>query len=141
MISPSKPDSGFTLLEMLVVLAILGAVLAVTVGAMPRRGGTLDLTNAADGVAGTLRLGRARAIASGRPVVFTPSQGGRGYALDGQQHVLPPAVTLAMTGPAAISFNPDGGASGGAVRVASAVRAMLVRVDWLTGRVLITEAR
>ena len=123
MTSPSKPDSGFTLLEMLVVLAILGVVLAVAVGAMPRRGGTLDLANAADGVAGTLRLGRARAIALGRPVVFTPSQGGRGYALDGQQRALPPAVTLAMAGPAAISFSPDGGASGGAVRVASAVRA------------------
>jgi general secretion pathway protein H len=133
--------AGFTLIEMLVVLAVLGAVLAVTVGAMPRHGGTLDLANAADGVADALRLARARAIATGRPVLFAVLPGGTGYTMDGQARALPPSVQLATAGPPAISFGPEGDASGGTLQLASASRAVQLRVDWLTGRVVASEAR
>ena len=141
--SPAKGTligpQGFTLLEMLVVLTILGAVLGVVAGALPKRGGTLDLTAAADGVAGALRTARARAIALGRPVLFRAVPDGRGYGVDGQNHAMPPAVQLAMAGPAIILFSPEGGSTGGVIRIASAVRAMQIRVDWLTGRVVLTE--
>jgi general secretion pathway protein H len=131
---------GFTLIEMLVVLAILAAVLGVVAGALPRHGGGLDLTGAADGVAGALRLARARAIALGRPVQFTLAEGGHAYAVDGGLHAVPPSILLAMAGPAAIRFGPDGDSSGGAVRVAGTARALLVQVDWITGRVAIADA-
>ena len=72
---PRFGAAGFTLMEILVVVVLLGLVLAIVVGAMPRRGGGVDLAGAAGDLAGALRLARARAIAFGRPVV-APTPGG-----------------------------------------------------------------
>ena len=58
----------------------------------------------------------------------------------GGLHAVPPSILLAMAGPAAIRFGPDGDSSGGAVRVAGTARALLVQVDWITGRVAIADA-
>jgi general secretion pathway protein H len=138
---PSKATvKGFTLIEMLVVLAILGAALAVTVAALPQRGGGVDLAAAADGVASALRLARARAVAAGHPVAFALAGDGRSYTVESRTQPAPPAVQFSMTGPTAIRFDPGGGSSGGGVRVTGPHRALEVRVDWLTGRVAIAEA-
>lgn len=134
MISARK-SGGFTLIEMLVVLAILGVAIGVAVGAMPRRGGGLDMANATDSVSGALRLARARAIASGQPVIFSVAAGGAGYLIGREERKLPPSIRIAMAGPPAISFGPDGSASGGIVRVVGVTRTALIQVDWLTGRV------
>ncbi len=129
--------AGFTLLEMLVVLAILGVAMATAVGAMPRRGGGLDLADAAGRVADALRLARAQAIAQGRPVEFAIAADGRGWVVGGRAQGLPPSVTLARDG--AIRFDPEGGATGGAIRLRGAAQSVLVRVDWLTGRVSVAQ--
>ena len=130
---------GFTLLETIVVVVVLGLMLTILAGFVPRRPARLELANAADTVAATLRLARARAIASGRPVTV---QTGAGVLLvDGLARPLTGSPALAMAGPPVIRFAPDGSASGGAVRVAGQARAMLVTVDWLTGRVAIADVR
>ena len=139
-ISP-RSGRGFTLIEILVVLVLLGLALGIVVGAMPRRGGGVDLAGAAGDLAGALRLARARAIAFGRPVQVAPTADGGGYAVDGQIRRLPPAIALALDGRAAIGFGPDGNATGGTLRLAGDGRVVLLRVDWLTGRVAIAEAR
>ena len=132
---PPRP-SGFTLIEILVVVVVLGIVAAGVAGAFPQRGGRLDVVDAADQIAGALRLARAEAIAFGQPTSLVVDADGRGYQVGLEHHGLPRAV-LATS--ALIRFNPAGGASGGTVRVAGRSKAMLVRVDWLTGRVVVME--
>lgn len=129
--------AGFSLIEMLVVVAILGVAIGIAVGAAPRRGGGLDLANATDSVAGALRLARARAIASGQPVIFSVVPGGGGYLIGREERKMPPSIRIAMAGPPAIRFGADGSANGGGVRVDGVARTALVQVDWLTGRVAV----
>lgn len=131
--------AGFTLIEMLVALAILGLATAVVAGFLPRNHATLDLTAAADGLADTLRGASARAMARQVPVMFTASADGHGYALDGATAQLPPDVTILL--PAPIRFAPDGSASGGEARLAAGSRMRVLRVDWLTGQVSVADAR
>lgn len=135
---PRRGAGGFTLLETVVVVVVLGLMLTILAGFVPRRPARLELANAADTVAATLRLARARAIASGSPV--TVRAAGNVLLVDGVARPLAGPAVLAMAGPPAIRFAPDGSASGGAVRVAGQLQAMLVTVDWLTGRVAITAA-
>ena len=137
--SNRRPPGGFTLLETIVVVVVLGLMLGILAGFVPRRPARLELANAADTVAATLRLARARAIASGRPVLV--QAGGHVLLVDGVARPLSGPAELAMAGPPVLRFAPDGSASGGAVRVAGQNRALLVTVEWLTGRVAIADAR
>lgn len=123
---------GFTLIEMIVVLAVLGLALSLVLLHGSARSPGLEFDAAVREVAGTLRLARSRAIADDRPVtvVIVP----RGFQLDGGAViVLPPA--LSMTGNGLIRFLPDGGSSGGQITLHMEQRVMTIEVDWLTGRV------
>ena len=133
-------QAGFTLIEILVVLTVLGIVAGIAIGAFPQRGGRLDVAAAAVDVADALRLGRAQSIDFGTPVTFSLDSDGHGYLIGRQHRALPAAVMAAMAGPAEIRFDRLGGANGGAVRIVGRALMMLVRVDWLTGRVVVEEA-
>lgn len=132
---PQPSACGFTLIEMLVVLVILGLALSIVAGFAPTGRGTLDLASGTDQLASALRLARSRAIARQQPVLFTVTADGRGYVLDGVAKGLPPTVVAAMEGVPVIRFAPDGSSSGGAVRLATGNRMRQLRVEWLTGRV------
>jgi general secretion pathway protein H len=129
---------GFTMIEMIVVIAVLGLALSVVVGFAARGHPGLDLASAADGLAGTLRSARVRAITRQSTVMFTPLAAGRGYAIDGVVHSFPADVSL--TAGAGIRFAPDGSSSGGVLRLATGGRAKVLQVEWLTGQVRIADA-
>jgi len=133
-------QAGFTLIEMIVVIAVLGLALSVVASFAPRRHAGLDLASAADGLAETLRTARTQAIVRQSPVLFTPAADGRGYAVDGAFRALPPDVVLTSAVP--IRFAPDGSASGGVLRLAGADgRGRLLRLDWLTGQASVADAQ
>jgi general secretion pathway protein H len=142
---------GFTLLEIVVVLAILGLALALIVGYKAPWSSTLDLKATAAEVAEQLRLARAEAIARDRPVEFTLDLAQHRYRVgDRPAHSLPAHLAVRMLtiageqrGPSggAIRFNPDGSSSGGRISLSAGSRRVAVGVDWLTGRVSIAEAR
>lgn len=148
---PSRPGtaSGFTLIEMLVVLVVLGVVVGVVVARGPARSQTLDLRAVAGEIAETLRVGRTRAIAGNRPVTFTIDLAQRRFFLDGTAPRPLPAgldvVVRAAAGEAdgprqlGISFLPDGSATGGVIALGVGARRMQVLVSWLTGRVSVTD--
>jgi len=136
----SGRSRGFTLIEILVVLVIMGLALAIVAGFLPRGHVGLDLATSADQLAGTLRLARTRAIATQQPVVFAAAADGHGFLIDGKAQALPRSVVLSLPGAAWIRFAPDGSSSGGAIRLSAGTLSRTLRVDWLTGRTVVADA-
>ena len=141
-----SPHAGFTLVEMLVVVAILAAALFLLAVRGPARNAALDLRAATEQVAGSLRLARARAIETGGPVQWTLDSAAHGYRLGSElPRPLPPALAASAQNadgrPATgVRFAPDGSASGVQVVLALGTRRTVVGVNWLTGRVSVSSA-
>jgi general secretion pathway protein H len=131
-------NRGFTLIETLVVLLILGLGLSIVAGFANRGHAGLDLASASDELSSALRHARMRAIATQTPMTLTADATGHGYRLDGQVHLLPPSLRLSLEATQAIRFSPDGSSSGGSVRIQRDGAVRHVRVNWLTGRVTTT---
>ncbi len=143
--------AGFTLLELLVVLAVLGLVLGIVVTRGPMRSAALELRAASSELAGALRSARARAIVSDRTVLLVIDTATHQYQTGGDPpRSLPWSVAITVTAPAnlvagnwltGIRFSPDGGSSGGIVVLADGTHRALLSVDWLTGRVSLGDER
>ncbi len=137
---------GFTLIEIVIVLAVLGLIAGLIVYRGPPRSPLLDLRAAGGDVARILRLARSQAIMSNRPVVVVFDMSRREFAVGGSApRALPAALGLSVIGGAAagarqvsIRFAPDGSSSGGHIDLAEGERREQIGVDWLTGRVQIT---
>jgi len=146
-----RPTAGFTLIEILVTLAILGFALMLFVGYKAPWSTALDLKGTAAELAQQLRLARAEAIARDRPVEFALDLAHHAYRIDdGPAHPLPGRLAVQMLtivgeqqgpGAAAIRFNPDGSATGGRISLSAGRRRIAVGVDWLTGRVAVAETQ
>jgi general secretion pathway protein H len=126
---------GFTLIEMIVVLVVLGLTLGLVIGRGPMHSTSLDARTAAREVAQVLRLARSRAIALDRPVWVS---------LANVAHGVPRAVGVAATSftgepIAGISFAPDGSSSGARIALGELGSVRHVVVDWLTGRVSVDD--
>ncbi len=141
-------DAGFTLVEMLVVLAIL-AVTAAASGLMlsgGRAGRAVEAT--AGRLAADLARTRIDAIRSGEPRALVFDGAANGWRREGAPPVvLEPGVRLDLStarearatagpgGTATVAFLPDGRSTGGRIDIRSGtVRRSLV-VEWLTGTV------
>lgn len=128
--------AGFTLLELLVVLAILGVVLAVAVPLLGQRNAGAAVAGAASEIRAALRTARETAIAESRPVAFRGDDGGywidrRHYGLGGKD--TESGIRVAVVGGSRISFFPSGGSSGGNIVVRGAALSREIAVDPLTG--------
>lgn len=122
MSATGKTDArGFTLIEMLVVLAVLGLVSGVAFPAVERAVAQQRFRLAAGEVEATLRGQRASAIAQGiRLGVASP-------ALDGAMTVDLPAAGL--------DFYPDGSSSGGQVTLSDGRAEVRFVIDAATGEI------
>lgn len=131
-----RDDAGFTLIELIVVLGILSAMIALVLSRAPLQGGRLDLDAAAREVAGSLRLARSQAIVANHAVFWTA--GPAGFGAEG---TLPQRVnaTVIIQDVSAIVFAGDGSSSGGLVFVRLGDQYIGIDVDWLTGRVWISD--
>ena len=81
--SKQSRDAGFTLIEVLVVLVILGLTAALVLARGPVRSAGMEARTAASEVAETLRLGRSVAIAGDRPAAVTLDVASHWLTLDG----------------------------------------------------------
>ncbi len=82
----------------------------------------------------------SRAIASNRPVPvrFDPAASSLQVGADAVRR-LPAGIGIAAA--PTILFRPDGSSSGGTVELASGSRTARIGVNWLTGRVVVADAR
>lgn len=146
-----RSTAAFTLVELLVVLTILALVAAVMAPYMPRLIPGAAVRTAALEVAAGLRHARSRAIHEDGDVIFQVNVRDGTYIMTGESrpHRLThgPFDLLIHTAvqekaddiTAGIRFFPDGSSTGGRVRVAKGSRSYDVTVEWLTGRVAISD--
>ncbi len=136
---------GLSLLEMLLVIALIGAIGVLTVAALNGGIAGMQLRTASKQVAAQLRYTRSQAIASGRSQKFTIDPGAHTWrAPNGRSGDIPKSVGIVFTGArevqprrgeGAIVFFPDGASTGGRVKLHAKQAAWNVDVAWLTGEV------
>jgi general secretion pathway protein H len=134
---------GFTLIELIVVMVIAALVLALVGTSISRSITGAEMRTAARKVAANLRYTRTQAILQKSEQVFLVDTEARSFqAPDREPIELPEGMNVELmtartelTGEAAggIRFYPDGGSTGGFVRLESDNRVYRVSVAWLTG--------
>jgi general secretion pathway protein H len=139
-------NAGFTLLELLLVLLLMGLVYALAGPLIDTGTVGLDMKAAARQLAAGLRKARSVAVTEHREAVLTLDVEGRKFAVSGDAtiYTLPTKLEYALftaqsevmeekTG--GIRFFPDGGSTGGRVTISVGESKQIVDVDWITGRV------
>lgn len=138
--------AGMSLLEMLLVVALIALVGLLTVGMFSRGTAGMQLRGAGKEMASQLRLARTQAIASGEPQRFivTPARH-HWQGAGGREGSVPPQLQMHFEGAAqlqetagegVIEFHPDGGSSGGLIGLRQGNARWTIRVGWLTGEVV-----
>ena len=150
------PASGFSLLEMMLVLVLVAAATLLAVSALGGGMQGMQLRSGAKDLAAQFRFARAVAISSGQPqdVVVDP-QGRRWQGAKGRSGNLPDGGEIVFTGAraeqfargpvdtgkGAVRFFPDGAATGGRVRLLANGAGWDVDVGWLTGEVRVSRVQ
>jgi general secretion pathway protein H len=136
---------GFTLLELLVTLAVLALAVGLTLPLLGRSTETIRARAEVAAFSALLRHARERAITTrqAHAVVIEPAQHRvvlRAGGPEGDVHEvrgLPDRLTIVAHPPPALTvrFEPQGASSGGDFRITSGSVVYRVTVDALTGRV------
>ncbi len=149
--SPSALSSaaGFTLLEMLIVIAILALATAVMMPVLARPSDGVRLQATARDLINALRLTRAMAIARDAEIALTIDVDRRTFtsiAIRTQSFGPDIAAELIFAKPeqtarssGGFRFFPDGSSSGGDVHLRLRGREANICVDWLTGEAQLGE--
>ncbi len=139
----SNGQRGFTLVELLVVLVIAALAMALVGTSISRSISGAEMRTAARKVAASLRYTRTHAILTKSEQMFLVDTEKHSFqAADRQQETLPKGMNVELntarselTSETAggIRFYPDGGSTGGNVRLEANGRVYQVNVAWLTG--------
>jgi general secretion pathway protein H len=148
--NPSRTDAGYTLVELLIVVAILALlVVALPLSYAQWRPG-IEAKAAVQALAETLRGARVAAITSRQETAVVIDLSARTYAAqpitrptrfaDGVSLSIDEKRCLKGARVAEIRFYADGGASGCKLTIGAGGRSYRITVYWLTGRVAVDEA-
>ena len=143
LIRANRRSRGFTLVELLVVLVIVSLALALVGTSISRSISGAEMRNAARKVAASLRYTRTQAILTKSEKVFLVDTEKRTFrAGDRAAEELPAGLNVELNtarseltseSAGGIRFYPDGGSTGGNVRLEANGRVYQVNVTWLTG--------
>jgi len=143
LVRANRAATGFTLVEMLVVLVIVGLMLALVGSSISRNISGAEMRTAASKVASSLRYTRTQAILRKQEQVFLLDTETRTYQTGKREPVTLPEGMMVELNTArseltsetagGIRFYPDGGSTGGNVRLEANGRIYQVNVAWLTG--------
>ena len=136
-------NRGFTLVEIMVVLVIVALMMALVGSSISRNISGAQMRTAAGKVAASMRYTRTQAILTKAEQVFLVDTEKLTYqAAEREAEELPEGMTVELntarselTSETAggIRFYPDGGSTGGNVRLEANGRIYRVNVAWLTG--------
>lgn len=139
----ARANGGFTLVELLVVLVIAALALALVGTSISRSISGAEMRTAARKVSASLRYTRTSAILSKSEQLFTVDTENRTYKAGGADAItLPKGMEVELNTARSeltsefvgnIRFYPDGGSTGGNVRLEANGRVYQVNVAWLTG--------
>ncbi len=142
--------SGVSLLEMLLVVALIAAASVLAAAAFSGGIGGMQLRSAAKEIAAQLRYTRTQAITTGARQQFViDPQAHTWQAPNGRSGEIPPALGVVFTGArqlqpsrgeGAIMFFADGASTGGRIQVSRKGAAWNIDVAWLTGQVKLRRA-
>lgn len=141
---------GFTLVELLVVLALGSLLLALTPPLITAALPGVELKAGARRAAGALRQTREIAIAKGAEAVWLIDTESGHYQIEGQARrgALPDGIDIELVAArdelrneriGGVRFFPDGSSSGGRVILKRGDTGYQVGVNWLTGRILVAD--
>lgn len=141
----TRPARGFTLIEVILVLLLIGVVVGVAAVSLTDGLATARVRSAGQDLVAALRYTRAQAIVSRRQQALELDVEARSYVAPKRETVqLPKNVELRLltaaeeqTGASTgrIRFWPDGSSSGGRIKLVYGEQAWDVEVAWLTGEV------
>lgn len=137
--------AGFTLLEMLVVLVIVGLISAVTLPALTTPSDGVRLRAVTRGVTSALRLTRAAAVTRHAEMALvldleartfeSPMIAAKQFGSDISAEMVIAEPERATPSRGAFRFFPDGSSTGGDIRLHLAGRVARICVSWLTGQI------
>lgn len=140
---------GFTLLEMLAVILLIGIAAAAVSVSVTQGLASARINAASSELAAALRAVRAQAIVKGAQQNFDVDTRSETYLnLKRQPVALPKGLKLSMTSAkddqpndhtGRIRFFPDGSSTGGRITLTSGKREWHIDVSWLTGEVRVVD--
>ena len=141
---------GFTLLEIMVVLAIAAIMMTVVPPLISKAMPGAQLKSATRQVAAGLRYARNSSLTTDKETTLMLDLESKSFNLSGQKKTYRIDEDLEITlltadsemvseNKGAIRFFPEGGSTGGRISLATEKRKYAVDVDWLTGKVRILE--
>lgn len=135
--------AGFTLVELLVVMVLAALMLSLVGTSLSRSISGAEMRSAAREMAASMRYTRTRAILDKQEHVFYVDTENRSYLAPKRERVeLPEGMEVEMTtarseltseSVGGIRFYPDGGSTGGHVKLAANGRIYRIDIAWLTG--------
>ncbi|WP_417452077.1 prepilin-type N-terminal cleavage/methylation domain-containing protein [Kordiimonas sp.] len=140
----SESEAGYTLLEVLVVIAIIGIVMAALPSAYARLVPQFQVHAFADELALTARKLREEARLMQHITAIRVDSEGKAVDIDGLETIgVPTGIKITFTQPISwksigdntVEFYPTGGSSGGVMELARGGTVAKVSIDWLSGAV------
>jgi general secretion pathway protein H len=142
-----RAQQGFTLIEIMLVMALVAIATALVASTISRNSGGQRLRDAAQQIAMGLRQARTEAMRSQVPQRFVLEPAQHRWSVDGRNaHPIDPDLEVTMTSArelssgaqqGAIVFFPDGASTGGRVTVARNGQRWRSDVNWITGEVVL----
>jgi general secretion pathway protein H len=144
-------ESGFTLLELLLVLGIMAVASAIALPMLSRPAGDATLVATARKIVSQMRMARAAAIRDNRERTLTIDLARRRFWVDGvtaassiNHGIVVDFVTLEKEllsdKKGRLRFHVNGSSTGGNVLLSSAGRTVSIELDWMTGHASIKRA-
>jgi general secretion pathway protein H len=141
---------GYTLVELLVVLAVMGLLLLAAPALISAMRPGVEAKTAAETLANDLRAARTAAVAENSETWVVLNADAKRYTIEpyGMTHELPKSLAFELRGNrgenvgtrAEFRFFPDGSSTGGSIQItASGGRKHWIIDHWLTGRITVDE--
>lgn len=143
-----RGNGGFTLLEMLVVVAILALTVTLSIPLIGRPNERLHTEQTARDMASMLKAARSEAARTGQNKQFVLDLSSHDFWRDGADNRtafkkdMPVIMTAALSGETmklrgAVTFHPDGSSSGARIVIGHGDEQQIIEVDWLTGSITV----